>query len=116
MLRTLPPGGAGRGLLLVDNLHLLTDALFVYVLEDVLYALATDAQQRTLCTSLVEYLAIAACLHDCESFLFLVFANVTAYLHAFGKQFDEFVVQLVNLVSEVFQLVVMFCLVAEDEA
>ena len=88
----------------------------MYVLEDVLYALATDAKQRALCTSLVEYLAIAACLHDCEPFLFLVFANVTAYLHASGKQFDECVVQFVYLVSEVFQFVGMFCLVAEDEA
>ena len=79
MLKTLPQGGAGRGLLLVNNFHLLTDALFVYVFEDVLYALAADAKQRALCTTLVEYLAIAACLHDCEPFLFLVFANVTAY-------------------------------------
>ena len=74
-------------LLLVDYLHLLADALFVNVLEDVLDALRVDAEQRTLGTPLVEYLAVAACLHDGHAALlhgFLDSESVHDVLIGFG--------------------------------
>lgn len=46
------------------------------VLENALDAVSADAEQRTLRTSLVENLAVTACLYDCHTHFLLVFTDV----------------------------------------
>ena len=86
------------------------------VLKDVLNAKRVDAKQRTLCTSLVQNLAVTSSLYDGYSVLLLVFADAAADFHAFGKQVNEVVVYFVNFLTQLFESVGVSSCVAEDES
>ena len=67
-------------------------------------------------TSLVENLAVTACLHDRHAHFLLILADVATDFHALGEQLDEFIVEHIYFVSVVFEFVGVLFGVAEDEA
>ena len=69
-------------------------------LEHVLHEVRRHAAEHALRTALVEYLGVAARLYDCHVVLALVLSDFAADAHALGQQFNERVVDFVNLVAQ----------------
>ena len=81
-------------------------------LEDASYKLAVHTAERTLGTTLFEYLVVAGSLKDSHVVLLLILTDFTAYAHTLGEKIHQLVVELVNLMTELSDALGGSCLTA----
>ena len=85
------------------------------VLKDRFDEVGIHSAEHTLCTALVENLGVAHGLNHSHVVFLLVLSDFATDSHSFGEQFDERVVNLVNLLAEGVEALGRFRDVADDE-
>jgi hypothetical protein len=102
-------------LLLIDDFHLLTYALFVNCFVDGAYEIGAYATEYALGTALVEDFVVTLRLYDGHVVVLFVTSDFTADAHTFGEHLQNLVVAVVNLFTQFRQAFGGFGGVTDDE-
>ena len=84
-------------------------------LVDVAHEIAGHAAENTLCTALVENLGVAFGLYDGHGVLALVLSDFSADAHTLVEEFDDAIVDFIDLSAQIFEAVCAVGNVANHE-
>lgn len=86
--------------LLINDLYLLADRLFVDCFKDQLHKVCAHAALFSLRTALFQDFIVASCLKNGDSVFFLVSTDLACYAHSLSQFLDDVVVAFVDLLTQ----------------
>ena len=100
---------------LVDDFHLLTDGFSVDCLEDGPYEVGAHAAELALCAALLQDFVVASRLEDGHGVFLLEGSDFAADAHALGENLDDVVVALVDLRTQLVEVLGGLFLLADNQ-